>query len=221
MINLKDVTEILAHTDHTCLKPDATKADIEKLIKEAETYNVASVCIPPSFARYAKSIGCKVPICVVIGFPLGYSEKAIKIAEAKRAIEDGACEIDMVINIGNLKDKEYTKIKDEIVSIKKIVGDKVLKVIVETCLLNSEEIAKITQIVSLSGADYIKTSTGFSKEGAKKSDIEIFKKNMPVKIKIKAAGGIRTLETAKEFLQLGCDRIGASSLVKEAEKFFQ
>lgn len=212
-----DIKNILAHTDHTCLKPDSTKSDIDKLIEEAEKYNTASVCIPPSFVSYA-SKKTKIKVCTVIGFPCGYQTQEVKVFEAIQAVNEGADEIDMVINIGDLKSNKYEKITQEIKSIKEAIGSKVLKVIVETCLLSDEEKAIITQIVCKAGGDFIKTSTGFSKEGAKLIDIEIFKNNMPNPIKIKAAGGIKTLEIAQEFLDAGCERIGASSLVKEAER---
>lgn len=216
MLSKEEIYEVLRHTDHTCLRPDTTEKDIETLIDESIRFNTASVCIPPSYVSYARRKAPTLNICTVIGFPLGYSTKATKIVESVNAINEGANEVDMVINIGDLKQNNYEKILDEISSIKKAIGNNVLKVIVETCLLTPFEIQEITKIVSSSGAYYIKTSTGFSKEGAKDSDIEIFKSNRFPELKIKAAGGIRSLERAKEFIDMGCDRIGASSLVKEA-----
>lgn len=216
MLSRDEIFEVLRHTDHTCLRVDTTEKDIDLLIEEAKKFSTASICIPPRFVKYA-AIKCpSINICTVIGFPLGYSTTASKLFEANNAIIEGAKEVDMVINIGDLKQKKYEEILKEVQMIKKGIGNNILKVIVETCLLTPEEIAQVTKTVSDASADYIKTSTGFSKEGAKDSDILIFKQNRIPSLKIKAAGGIRSLERAKELIDMGCDRIGASSLVKEA-----
>ena len=207
-------SEILSRVDHTLLKQNATFDDIKALIDEAIANGTASVCIPPSFVQRAKEYaGDRMAICTVIGFPNGYNTTAIKAIETADAIENGADEIDMVINIGDLKEKNYDAILKEIRVLKKACGDKILKVIIETCLLTDEEKIKMCEIVSESGADYIKTSTGFSTGGATAADIALFAKHVKG-IKIKAAGGIKSVADAEEFMSLGADRLGTSSLIK-------
>ncbi len=207
--------EILAKVDHTLLKPDAKKEDIKKICQEAMDNNTASICINPAYIEYAKEImGNKIPICTVIGFPLGAMTTESKIFEAKDAIKKGASEVDMVINISKAKDGEFDYITDEIRQIKNAVGDKVLKVIIETCLLNDEEKIALCHCVTDAGADFIKTSTGFSTGGATFHDIELFAKHCDGKCKIKAAGGIRTREDMEKFIALGADRLGTSSAIK-------
>lgn len=210
-----DIENILSHVDHTLLKQEATWADIKNLCDEAVKYSTASVCIPASYVKEAAQyLGGKIPVCTVIGFPNGYSTTASKVYEAEDAVKNGADEIDTVINIGWLKDKKYDDLLNEIKSIKKACGDKILKVIIETCLLSDEEKIKMCEIVSASGADFIKTSTGFSCGGATAHDIELFSVNVSKKIKIKAAGGIASLEDAELFLSLGAERLGTSRIVK-------
>ncbi len=210
-----DIKKILSRVDHTLLSVDATFSDVKTLCDDAIKYRVASVCISPSFVKRAKEYsGKNMKICTVIGFPNGYSTKKSKIFETSDALENGADEIDMVINIGALKSKNFTYIEDEISEIKKVCEDKILKVIIETCLLSEEEKINMCKIVSSSGADFIKTSTGFSKCGAKREDIVLFKKNLDSRVKIKAAGGISTLKDAEEFIKLGADRLGTSKIIK-------
>lgn len=210
-----DIRDILSHCDHTLLKQDAVWREIQEIIDDGIKYGVASVCIPPCFVRQAKDYAQdKLRICTVVGFPNGYSSTVVKQFETEQAIRDGADEVDMVINIGDLRDKNFTAVEQEISLLKRIVGSKILKVIIETCLLTDQEKAKMAKIVSSVGADYIKTSTGFSKGGATLSDIAIFKENIFGNVKIKAAGGIRTIEDAQAFLLAGCDRLGTSAIVK-------
>ncbi len=215
-----DYTEILKKVDHTLLKQDASIEDIKKLCDEAIEYKTASVCIPPSFvSRARKYVQDKIKICTVIGFPNGYNTTNSKCFETYQAIEDGADEIDMVINIGWVKDRHYADILDEIKKVRHFCKGKILKVIIETCLLTDEEKIRMCEIVSNSGADYIKTSTGFAKGGATFDDIILFKKHISNNLKIKAAGGISTLDDAIKFISLGADRLGSSkiiSLVKSA-----
>ena len=214
-MNLK---EILSRVDHTLLKQISTFEDIRKICDDAVKYNVASVCIPPCYVRNAKEyLGDKMRICTVIGFPNGYNEKEVKLFEAKVALENGADEIDMVMNIGEFKNKNYEYVLDEIKFIKEVCKNNILKVIVETCLLDYDEKIKICEIVSNSGADFIKTSTGFSSGGATFEDIKIFKENVSKNVKIKAAGGISSLEDAEKFIELGADRLGTSRIVKIVE----
>ena len=206
--------EILSRVDHTLLRVDATFDEVRALIDEAIENETASVCIAPSFVeRAAKYADGKVKICTVIGFPNGYSTKITKAIETADAVENGADEIDMVINVGDLKENNYGAILDEIKVIRKACEGKILKVIIETCLLTDEEKIKMCEIVSESGADYIKTSTGFSKGGATFHDIELFAKHVKG-IKIKAAGGIKSVADAEKFMDLGADRLGTSSLIK-------
>ncbi|MBP1553243.1 MAG: deoxyribose-phosphate aldolase [Oscillospiraceae bacterium] len=207
--------EILKKVDHTLLKADATKADILRICNEAMENNTASICINPSYIEYAVSVlGDKIPVCTVIGFPLGAMTTAAKVFEAKDAIAKGAKEVDMVINISKAKDGDFEYIEDEIRQIKAAVGDNILKVIIETCLLTDDEKIALCKAVTNAGADYIKTSTGFSTGGATFHDIELFAKYTEGKCKIKAAGGIRTREDMEKFIALGADRLGTSSAIK-------
>ena len=207
--------EILSKVDHTFLKQTATWNDIKELCDDAIRYNTASVCIPPSFVKKAKEyVNEKMKVCTVIGFPNGYNTTDVKVFETSNAIQNGADEIDMVINIGMLKEKEYDAILNEINEIKKGCGDKILKVIIETCLLTEEEKIKMCDIVSNSNADFIKTSTGFSTAGATIEDIKLFKKHIRNDKKIKAAGGISSFEDAERFIEEGASRLGTSRLVK-------
>lgn len=207
--------EILSKVDHTFLKQTATWNDIKELCDDAIRYNTASVCIPPSFVKKAKEyVNEKMKVCTVIGFPNGYNTTDVKVFETKDAIKNGADEIDMVINIGMLKEKEYDAILNEINEIKKACGYKILKVIIETCLLTEEEKIKMCDIVSNSNADFIKTSTGFSTAGATIEDIKLFKKHIKNDKKIKAAGGISSFEDAERFIEEGASRLGTSRLVK-------
>lgn len=206
--------EILKKVDHTLLKQIATMEDIKKLCDDAIKYRTASVCIPPYYVKQAKEyVGEKMKICTVIGFPNGYNPMAVKVLETQECIKDGADEIDMVINIGKLKEKDYDYILKEINEIKKACGGKILKVIIETCLLTEEEKIKMCEIVSESKADYIKTSTGFSTAGATLEDIQLFSRHIKNGKKIKAAGGIQNFEDAEKFIQAGAERLGTSKLV--------
>lgn len=207
--------EILSKVDHTLLKQQATWKDIKEICDDGIRYKVASVCIPPSFVKPAKEyVDDKVKICTVIGFPNGYNTTSTKVFETQDAIKNGADEIDMVINIGDLKSKKYDDILNEINSIKEACNGKVLKVIIETCLLTLDEKIMMCEIVSNSNADYIKTSTGFSTSGATQEDIKLFKKYMIPGKGIKAAGGISSFEDAEEFVKNGATRLGTSRLVK-------
>ena len=206
--------EILSHVDHTLLKPTATWQQIKELCREAIACQTASVCIPASYvARVHEEYGEKINICTVIGFPLGYDSKEAKITAAAQAIQDGAKEVDMVINIGDAKNGDFKKITEEIAAIKKAVGNNILKVIVETCYLTDEEKKALCQCVTEAKADFIKTSTGFGTGGATHEDIRLFAAHIGPKVKMKAAGGIRTLEDMKQYLAEGCERIGASAAV--------
>ena len=210
-----DIKEILSKVDHTALSQDVTWSEISALCDDGIRFSVASVCIPASFVKQAKEyVGNKLKICTVIGFPNGYSTTAAKCFETADAVGDGADEIDMVINIGWLKDGRYEDILDEIRQVKAACGGKLLKVIIETCLLSDEEKIKMCEIVSESGAEYIKTSTGFSTSGATAHDVELFAKHVTRGVKIKAAGGISSLEDAEEFIRLGASRLGTSRIVK-------
>lgn len=207
--------EIYAHIDHTLLKPFSTWEDIEKLCDEAVEYKTASVCVPQSYIeRINKKYGDKLVICTVIGFPLGYNLTESKIVEAKKAIEYGASEIDMVVNISDVKNGDYEKVEEEIRVIKEAVGERILKVIVETCYLTEEEKIAMCKAVTNAGADYIKTSTGFGTDGARMEDVLLFKEHIGENVKIKAAGGVRTKEDLIAFIEAGCDRIGTSSAIK-------
>ena len=210
--------EIFKAVDHTLLTQGATWEEIKEICDDAVAYGTASVCIPPSYVeRASKYLAGKMPVCTVIGFPNGYQTTKVKVFETKDAIENGADEIDMVINIGDLKDQNYEKIKEEIQEIKAACGDRILKVIIETCLLTEEEKIKMCQIVTEAGADFIKTSTGFSTGGATFADIALFAEHVGPGIKMKAAGGIKSFEDAEEFLRLGASRLGTSRIVKLAK----
>ena len=210
-----DMKEILSKVDHTLLKPESTWEQIKEICDDGIKYHTASVCIPPSFVKQAAEyVEGKLPICTVIGFPNGYNTTAVKCAEAEEAVKEGAAEIDMVINIGWLKEGKWDDIFCEINKVKDSCDGKLLKVIVETCLLTDEEIEKITQVVSLSKAEFIKTSTGFSTEGATFHAVKIFADNISNNTKIKAAGGISSIEDAEKFIELGAHRLGTSRIVK-------
>ncbi len=210
-----DVKEILRHVDHTLLLQGSTWAEIRQICDDAVKYGTASVCIPPSYVKQASGyLQGKTAVCTVIGFPNGYMTTAAKEFETKDALANGAAEIDMVLNIGWLKDKRYEDIENEIRTLKTACGDKILKVIIETCLLTDEEKIKMCELVTKAGADYIKTSTGFSAAGATFADVELFAKHVGPGVKIKAAGGISSLDDAEKFLSLGADRLGTSRIVK-------
>lgn len=210
-----EIKNILATVDHTLLTQDATWEDIKQICDDAIKYNTASICIPASYVKRAKEyMGEKMAVCTVIGFPNGYSTKETKVFETKNAIENGAKEIDMVININELKNKNYDYLLDEIKAIKEACGENILKVIIETCLLTDEEKIKMCEIVTEAKADYIKTSTGFSTGGATLDDIKLFAKHVGPDVKIKAAGGISSLEDAENFIEAGASRLGTSRIVK-------
>ncbi|MDO5294220.1 MAG: deoxyribose-phosphate aldolase [bacterium] len=207
--------EILSIVDHTLLLQPSTWEEIKVICDDAMTYQTASVCIPPCYVKQAKEyMGDKMAVCTVIGFPNGNQTTACKEFETRDALQNGAEEIDMVINIGALRAKDYDYVLNEMKSLKEICGDKILKVIIETCLLTEEEKIKMCELVTLSGADYIKTSTGFSTSGATFADIELFAKHVGENVKIKAAGGISSFDDAEKFISLGADRLGTSRLVK-------
>lgn len=209
-----DVKEMLKHVDHTQLQAFCTWEDIEKLCKEAIEFETASVCIPPSYVKMVnKNFGDKLNICTVIGFPLGYQVTAAKVAEVEEALKQGCNEIDMVVNITDVKNGLYGKVEEEIRTIKKACGDHILKVIIETCYLTEEEKIAMCKAVTNAGADYIKTSTGFGTGGATLDDVKLFKEHIGPNVKIKAAGGVSTLQDLEAFLSLGCDRIGTSRAV--------
>lgn len=208
-------TEILAKVDHTVLGQTTTSKEIKDLCDDAIKYNTASVCIPPSYIKEAKEyVQDKMLLCTVIGFPNGYNTTAVKVFETKDAIANGADEIDMVINLGHVKDKRYDLIEEEIRQIKAACGDKILKVIIETCLLTEEEKIELCKVVTNANADFIKTSTGFSTAGATFDDIALFKKHVGEGVQIKAAGGITSFDDAQKFCELGADRLGTSRLVR-------
>lgn len=209
---------IFEKVDHTLLTQTATWDDIKQICDDAITYGVASVCIPPSYVKQAKEyVQDKMTVCTVIGFPNGYNTTAAKIFETKDAIANGATEIDMVINIGMLKDKKYEVILDEMKQIKEACGSLVLKVIIETCLLTEEEKIKMCELVTEAGADFIKTSTGFSTSGATFEDVALFAKHVGKEVRIKAAGGISSFDDAQRFMELGASRLGTSRIVKLAK----
>lgn len=214
-----DIQTILSKIDHTLLAPAATQAQIGVLCDEAVRFQTASVCIPPSYVHAAREyVGDRMRVCTVIGFPNGYETTAAKVYEAEDAVKNGADEIDMVINIGWLKDRRYAELLSEIKAVRASCEGKVLKVIVETCLLSEEEKIRVCGLVAASGADFIKTSTGFSSGGATREDIRLFAEHRTPTLKIKAAGGISTFEDAEALLSLGADRLGTSRLVKLAMK---
>lgn len=210
-----ETKEILKHVDHTLLLQGSTWDEIKQICDDAMEYKTASVCIPPCYVRQAAEyMGEKAAVCTVIGFPNGNTTTAAKIFETKDALSNGASEIDMVINIGWLKDKKYDLIEEEIKSLKDVCGEKILKVIIETCFLTNDEKIKMCEIVTEAGADYIKTSTGFGGAGATFEDIELFSKHIGKGVKMKAAGGITSLNDAVRFLELGADRLGTSRIIK-------
>lgn len=206
--------EMLKRVDHTQLKAYATWADIEKLCDEAVRCHTASVCIPPTYVKAVReAYGDQITICTVVGFPLGYSVTAAKAAEVEQALKEGCDEIDMVVNISDVKNGLWEKVEEEIRTLKGICGEHILKVIIETCYLTEEEKIAMCGIVTRAGADYIKTSTGFGTGGATREDVELFRKHIGPEVKIKAAGGVSTLEDMEMFINLGCDRIGTSRAV--------
>lgn len=210
-----DKKKILSIVDHTLLTQTATWSEIKEILDDAMKYETASACIPAAYVKQAAEyVEGKLPICTVIGFPNGYHTTAVKVYETKDAIANGASEIDMVTNIGFLKDKRYQEIEDEIRQIHEACDGKILKVIIETCLLTEEEKIKMCEIVTKAGAEFIKTSTGFSTSGATFADVELMKKNVGPDVKVKAAGGISSLDDAEEFMRLGADRLGTSRIVK-------
>ena len=207
--------EILARVDHTLLKPEATWPQVRALCDEALQYHTASVCINTCYVRQAADyLAGRVPVCCVVGFPLGAMDTASKCFEARTAVENGADEVDMVINIGRLKNREYDAVRQDIAAVKQAIGDKVLKVIIETCLLTEEEKIKMCDIVPEAGADFIKTSTGFSTAGATFADALLCARHVPGRCTHKAAGGISTVEDMEKFLDLGADRLGTSRAVR-------
>ena len=210
-----NITEILARCDHTLLLQTATWEEIRAICDDGMKYHTASVCIPPCYVKQAKEyVGDRLAICTVIGFPNGDSTTAVKCFETAEALREGADEIDMVIHVGDLKAGNDEKILEEIRAIKKVCGDKILKVIIETCLLNEDEKLRMCRIVTESGADYIKTSTGFSTAGATREDVALMRANVGEHVKVKAAGGIASLQDAEDFINLGADRLGTSRVVK-------
>jgi len=212
-------SEILKHVDHTLLKAVSSWADIQKLCEEAIQFGTASVCVPPAYVhRIREAYGDQLVICTVIGFPLGYSTREAKLSETRQAIADGASELDMVINLGDVKNGDLDAVQEEIAALKKAAGDRILKVIIETCYLTETEKIFLCQCVTDAGADYIKTSTGFGSAGATLEDVELFKKHLGPKVKIKAAGGIRSREDMVRFLQAGAERLGTSSAIKLLEE---
>jgi len=207
--------EILGHVDHTQLKAFATWEDIKKLCEEAIEYHTASVCVPPCYVkRIHETYGDQINICTVVGFPLGYSVTEAKIAETQKALQDGASEVDMVINISDVKNGDYQAVQEEIAALKAVVGTKILKVIIETCYLTEEEKIQMCKAVTAAGADFIKTSTGFGTNGATLSDVRLFKENIGKNVQMKAAGGVRSIADMEAFIEAGCSRIGTSSAVE-------
>ena len=210
-----DKQTILKHVDHTLLLQDATWGEIRQICDDAIAYKTASICIPPGYVKQAKEyVQDKMAVCTVIGFPNGYMTTAAKEFEAKDALANGADEIDMVINIGWVKDRKYDSIEEEIRTLKAACGERILKVIIETCLLTDEEKIEMCHVVTNAGADYIKTSTGFSKAGATFEDVKLFSEHVGEGVRIKAAGGISTMEDAEKFMELGADRLGTSRMIK-------
>lgn len=213
-----NIADILSKCDHTLLSQSATWEDIKAVCDDGIRYSTASVCIPAAYVKEAKAyVGDRLKICTVIGFPNGYSTTATKIYECRDALENGADEIDTVINVGFLKAGRYDEISNELKQLKATCKDKILKVIIETCLLTEAEKIKMCELVTLSGADYIKTSTGFSTGGATREDVALFAKHIGPKVHIKAAGGISSLKDAEDFIALGADRLGTSRIVKIAK----
>lgn len=214
-----DIAAILSHVDHTLLKPEATWDQIKTLCDEAMEFGCATVCIPPAYVKEAAEyVQGNLKICTVIGFPNGYNTMAAKLFETKDAVENGASEIDMVVNIGHVKDRRWKEIQEEIAAVKAACLGRPLKVIIETCLLTDMEKMKLCQLAVKAEADYVKTSTGFSTAGATREDVALLRENLPRSVKVKASGGIRTLADGQAYLDLGADRLGASALVGEARK---
>ncbi|MGL5415044.1 MAG: deoxyribose-phosphate aldolase [Clostridium sp.] len=210
-----DLKNITSKVDHTILNVTTSFEEIKTLCDDAIKYEVASVCIPPSYVRRAKEyVKDRMAVCTVIGFPNGYNTTAVKVFETEDALKNGADEIDMVINLGDVKNGEFLKIEEEIRAIKKACGNKILKVIIETCYLTEEEKIKMCKVVTEAKADYIKTSTGFGTNGATAEDLKLFAENIGSNVKIKAAGGVRDLKVAEEFINIGAERLGTSSIVK-------
>ena len=205
--------DLLSYVDHTLLNPVATWDEIKVICEEALTYDTVSVCIPPDFVESAHNAYPKLNVCTVVGFPLGYQTTESKVAETKQAITEGASEIDMVINLGDAKQGDFRAITEEIKALKAICGDKILKVIIEACFLTNEEKIELCRCVTEGGADFIKTSTGFGSGGATLEDVQLFKKCIGPNVQIKAAGGIRSVEAMKAYIEAGCTRIGASAAV--------
>lgn len=215
MSNKIDTKEILKIVDHTLLGQTATWEEIRQILDDAMKYGTASACIPAAYVKQAADyVQDRLPICTVIGFPNGYSTTATKVFETKDAIKNGAKEIDMVINIGFLKDKRYQELEEEIRQIHEACDGKILKVIIETCLLTEEEKIKMCEIVTAAGAEYIKTSTGFSEAGATFADVELMKNHIGPQVKVKAAGGISSFADAEKFMEVGASRLGTSRLIK-------
>lgn len=213
-----DRRDVLRIVDHTLLAQTATWAEIRQILDDGMKYGTASACIPAAYVKQAAEyVEGRLPICTVIGFPNGYSTTAVKVFETKDAIANGAQEIDMVIHVGRLKEGRYREIEDEIRQIHEACGGRILKVIIETCLLTEEEKVKMCEIVTRAGAEYIKTSTGFSTAGATFADVKLMREHIGEGVKIKAAGGISSFEDAEEFMRLGADRLGTSRLVKIME----
>ena len=207
-------SEILSHIDHTLLRPTCTVGEIDALCEEGLRLKTASVCIPPSYVRYVCEKFPELNVCTVIGFPLGYNTTSVKCFEAQDAIKNGASEIDMVIDLGWVKNGDFSAVEEEIREVKKACGDNILKVIIETCYLTDEEKSALCGCVTRAGADYIKTSTGFGTGGATLADIQLFSRNIGNNVKMKAAGGVKSRDDLEMFLSAGCDRIGTSSAVK-------
>ena len=214
-----EIKDILSKCDHTLLSQTATWQDVRAILDDGMKYKTASACIPPCFVKQAKEyVGDRLAICTVIGFPNGYNATSVKKFETEQAIADGADEIDMVINIGELKAGNYDYVKNEIAQLKKACGNKILKVIVETCLLTDEEKVVCCKLVTEAGADFIKTSTGFSTAGATFNDVDLMVKNVGKGVRVKAAGGIKSIADAEKFIELGADRLGTSRIVKIAKE---
>lgn len=210
-----DIETILSKVDHTLLAQTATWEEIKQICDDGMKYHTASVCIPASYVeRVAKYVQGKVAVCTVIGFPNGYDTTAAKVFEAEDAVQNGADEVDMVVNLGYVKDRMYDKVLDEIKQVKSACSGKILKVIIETCLLTESEKIKMCEVVTQSGADFIKTSTGFSTAGATFDDVKLFSEHVGKNVRIKAAGGIKTLDDAEKFISLGADRLGTSRIIK-------
>ncbi|HIX51539.1 MAG TPA: deoxyribose-phosphate aldolase [Candidatus Lachnoclostridium stercoripullorum] len=214
-----DKREILKRLDHTLLKQDAVWEQIKEICDEGMKYGVASVCIPPSFVRRAAEyMGGRLPVCTVIGFPNGYATTAVKVFETEDAVRNGADEIDMVIDIGMVKERDYGGVLEEIRAVRRACQGKILKVIIETCLLTDEEKVEMCRVVTESGADYIKTSTGFASGGATFADVKLMREHVGAQVKVKAAGGISSAADAERFIELGADRLGTSRLIRLLEE---